>query len=583
MKRKRKQLPKSADLAKVNLRVKEGDVIMIIDTSSSYDHGRIIHIDKILKTKIKTVDEDGDHFHDYKIDEFLKLEFVIITEPIEEFESKILNQAKDLDALLDKAEISDETMLVKASSKQMLKVTESAIIAQQNKFAVVQAVLHRKMEHLRHITHELDVQLKKVHKVLGVVELYLGVHEEVVQIQQGQPTTADCPIHIRQQVLFMDEEFGDPTDGGLDFRQLKQFDKWICDKKNLDRFLPEEKGVVAIRVRRHDKFYVSNPLHNSFMNQQNHKTYLLIRNGQNIYRIWSDIVISPRLFPTKNEFEPEVRHWHDGSEYVSPFEPERIEKVEFEYKKYGLMLQGIMHRTNIFNPIGATIDVFNAETWNNMLVFIRDDEALLPSDRLSWVNWRESINKKIDIGSRVIYRAGYHHYERGYNWMIDRVGYNYQHAPSPNNGLYVVVHGLDGSKDRGKLRFMYNPEDHIWRGIYDENGPRKNRIGFKFYNDEVLNYDQIDLDDIDFYINCRTERHHYLEMMPLLYRIKRERLKELEREKQFVTLIASRNNTIEDKVWKLVEWWKYKNKWKRPVDKDDAKALRMIERKLKKG
>jgi len=31
----------------------------------------------------------------------------------------------------------------------------------------------------------------------------------------------------------------------------------------------------------------------------------------------------------------------------------------------------------------------------------------------------------------------------------------------------------------------------------------------------------------------------------------------------------------------LVDWWKYKNKWKRPIDKDDAKALRMIERKLK--
>jgi hypothetical protein len=29
------------------------------------------------------------------------------------------------------------------------------------------------------------------------------------------------------------------------------------------------------------------------------------------------------------------------------------------------------------------------------------------------------------------------------------------------------------------------------------------------------------------------------------------------------------------------DWWKFKNKWKRPIDQDDVKALRMIERKLK--
>lgn len=35
-----------------------------------------------------------------------------------------------------------------------------------------------------------------------------------------------------------------------------------------------------------------------------------------------------------------------------------------------------------------------------------------------------------------------------------------------------------------------------------------------------------------------------------------------------------------EKIRKAVTWWKLKNKWKRAVTKDEAKAVRMILRKL---
>jgi len=34
-------------------------------------------------------------------------------------------------------------------------------------------------------------------------------------------------------------------------------------------------------------------------------------------------------------------------------------------------------------------------------------------------------------------------------------------------------------------------------------------------------------------------------------------------------------------VWEAVIWWKTKNKWKRALDKDNEKALRMIVNRLK--
>ena len=76
-------------------------------------------------------------------------------------------------------------------------------------------------------------------------------------------------------------------------------------------------------------------------------------------------------------------------------------------------------------------------------------------------------------------------------------------------------------------------------------------------------------------------------MMPILYEIKKQRLKELQEESKFVKgLIDDLKRTnnklenVEQKVWDMVEWWKTKNKWKRAISENDEKAWRMIKKKL---
>jgi len=46
---------------------------------------------------------------------------------------------------------------------------------------------------------------------------------------------------------------------------------------------------------------------------------------------------------------------------------------------------------------------------------------------------------------------------------------------------------------------------------------------------------------------------------------------------------AQRTKATEEDVWEAVNWWKIKNKWKRPIREDDNKALRMIEKRVKNG
>jgi hypothetical protein len=170
--------------------------------------------------------------------------------------------------------------------------------------------------------------------------------------------------------------------------------------------------------------------------------------------------------------------------------------------------------------------------------------------------------------------------------MNHRVSYQYRHIRHPSDGLYIALKNTTGLGYGADFVFKYHPGGEVFHKDdygYGNWEARKNRVTFAFDRSEVLNYDQISLEDIEFYINCRTERHNYLSSMPLLFQLKKMRLEELEREKCFVQLVANRNKVLEQDVWKLVDWWKFKNKWKRPIDQDDAKALRMIERKLKQN
>lgn len=45
-------------------------------------------------------------------------------------------------------------------------------------------------------------------------------------------------------------------------------------------------------------------------------------------------------------------------------------------------------------------------------------------------------------------------------------------------------------------------------------------------------------------------------------------------------LIPRNGLCYEDIIMELIDWWKFKNKWKRPISKNDELAMKMIERRL---
>jgi len=218
----------------------------------------------------------------------------------------------------------------------------------------------------------------------------------------------------------MDEEtLFDYDKGGMDFQKLEQFDEWVVRPNNLERILPEKKGIVAFRVRRKKKDYgefrtLQDVLIAMNKNAFNMETYLLIRNGENVYRIASDISFAPRLVPFKDEIGVKqfmtINDWYDKdfkSEVIGPDSikfDSHVKDQDALIKKYNrifIFIQGLLDRSSVFHP-HPSIKLNIPEQINVFINCIRDEEEVLPNfNAVTWETYRDEINKSLKKGYNV--------------------------------------------------------------------------------------------------------------------------------------------------------------------------------------
>ncbi len=544
-------------------------------------------------------------------------------------------------------EINEETALIGRSSKEGLLAIKSDMEAKKAKVELIAAFVGYEMQkkkaaldliksNLEGILKVWQKKISKIMKVIDTIELYLGVNEEIFQIQDGEKASPTTPISFRQLVLFMDEEVANTDDGGLDYNDVHKFDAWLLENGNYKNILPEEKGVVVFRPRRHSKDYGEDSIETYLMNKENKlNTYLLIRNGDCLYRIYTDkIVILDRLFPRKQELQELLKETDkikkESGSYGEEKAQDKVDNLFYSYKRRAILMQGLIDRTDILHPLPIEgLSMFNLEGSEDYIKFIYDDEAALTDGRLPFKEWQKVINEEIKPGSRIVITPNWRYGDNKY--MVEKRGFKYYSndysiPKPPSTGLYEVekyqeifiqkVRRGEQSDFLEKIKaegyvfkekhptytyydnyirkgteihsvIKYNPGDTIYGGWNTDSHERKNRIAFRIFkkDDFILNYDQISLDDINYYLQDRASRKYYLNMMPLLRTMKKWRLEEIENEKYFAKLVLGQlmtlypklpESTLTKSIDELIEWWKFKNMIKRPIDKDDTKALRMI-------
>ena len=254
-------------------------------------------------------------------------------------------------------------------------------------------------------------QLDQMTYAITSINLYLGRDEEIVCIQEGDPALAERPIAIRQTILFMDEETAlHVEDGGLDFKTLGDFDQWLCQPENLQQILPEAKGIIALKLRRENKYYANaNVWEQIMLAQANGGTYILVRNGQRLWRIWNDIELPEHLFPTQKEFNDLfLDRWSE-----EPLRPgsrgyqkalQEAAGLQRKYLQAVLLLQGLLDRTQIFKPLPCErVNLLDPNPDANIVQLIRDAEHLLASGRPAYYDWRKDLNQRLEVGKRIIF------------------------------------------------------------------------------------------------------------------------------------------------------------------------------------
>ena len=309
------------------------------------------------------------------------------------------------------------------------------------------------------------------------ISLYAGFNESAAKCQDGEPAPITEPLHVFQRMLYMDEEcLLDYDAGGMEFKDIHEFDKWLCRDKNLNRLLPFPKCMLAMRVRRNPKDRCSelSPYVRFRLEQADKSTFLYFRNGDQVWWVETDIEFDEFLVPDEeplhfgtdlmfkengtefmrvSEFEerkekrkenkklhkkwkkahPDEDSWHSPyrrdsfgftpSEWT-PFNTDsvyfddgwkRLSKEGEKHNKIGLILQGIIDRTEILQPF-APAKLWNGDDFAKHIKLIRDGRMTInDGDAPDAEAFIAKLNETLGVGSVTMGQSQYYDGKRPKN------------------------------------------------------------------------------------------------------------------------------------------------------------------------
>ncbi len=459
----------------------------------------------------------------------------------------------------------------------------------------------------------LREQLARLEEGLWTASLYLGRDEQIEMLADGPPAPAGTPIVLRQLVLAMDQECAVAAEtGGLDARSVDRFADWLLeDPAHLEQVLPDEKGIVVLVPSRQERDYGDHLL-NKVMADANATSHWLIRNGGTLYMMTTNLKVGDRLLPKQSEFldffYQDRAPFGGGAGERVPLEPGSDAWLKAEraadarrrhYMRIMLVLQGLADRTAVLHPLPeggvSFLDVRSQEA--GKVRIINELDNVLETGREPFTVWQRRLMQQVRPGMRIIGAF------RGSDWYAadDRATKrSWGHSRlSPNTASYpdsAAIHTVD--RRRGdELTFKYERSDEWWgrndRGEYGSWPYQKRAVCTIHPTDRfVLPIDLVTVEELTTYLNARTERHEYLTLFPLLKAALKALRDEAAAEEPFRLLLAGQlaeigNIDVADalaEVDDLIRWWKFANRWHRPLVNDpdsEAAAIRGIVKEWK--
>ena len=320
----------------------------------------------------------------------------------------------------------------------------------------------------------LEPAIKAIKRRIFSVQLYAGLTEEIEQIKEGDPASVTTKIHLFQRRLYMDEEcLAQYEVGGTTFKTLGDFDRWLAKPSIYERLLPFPRSIVAFRVRRHSRM-LDQADYDDFLaffselkrSESDKKTFLYIRNGDQIFRLETDIEFGSELFSdmdydkfrggsawahvssgrvieliSNDEYQDlqerkrkSLEEWHrkkiqeDGehidpehevnmelNSYFSDYHPFSPESVYFDdiaryvkdqaddHNRLVLVLQGLLDRSPVLHP-HPPWKLWDGGGFQQALELVYDNARAIPETEAppNFEEYRKACNALIRVGSVTI-------------------------------------------------------------------------------------------------------------------------------------------------------------------------------------
>jgi hypothetical protein len=398
-----------------------------------------------------------------------------------------------------------------------------------------------------------------------------------VCIKEGNSGLYTDKVHLMQRKLFMDEEcLLNYEHGGMEFKDIKKFDKWMARKENMERCLPFPKCIAAFQVRRKNKerkeFTVTDVFINIDLEDMDKLTFLYIRNGEQLYRLNSELPFGEMIFPDTSIFDPQVpmmfdhswsdikfmeksrwEYWRDEqielkkkddlwhkenkksafSPYHIDYNYERYEELNKksvyyddamkqlqdqinQYNRIALIIQGLLDRSTIFHP-HPVIKSWAEIDFQSMIKLIYDgSQTLYEGEKPDFNKYREECNKVSTKDSYFIGQYNYW-YRKEYQKAEDKhygPGHFYFSLPYGNPGPEKITQANKFHKKSQTVTFEWLRE----RRTYDYYGRKDSQIqtSITVPIKELFNISAYKIGDYKQFFKDPRTREQYLKWAPML-------------------------------------------------------------------
>lgn len=210
-------------------------------------------------------------------------------------------------------------------------------------------------------------RLQSEQRVLGekinIMSVYAGMGKDVVKIRNGKGSDRKA-IDIFQSFRFMREDIELLTDfENFDFSSMDGFDAFVAE--HYETLLPSELCIQAFRISKFPILYKKENIFGSILegDEENNKVFILVRNGENVYRFFNTYKLGDGLFSSTNDlagvtaeigkFDDFTRAKIDGSKPTGFWEIKgntdddytyRTERIPSQYDWYPQLDTGLLDR-----------------------------------------------------------------------------------------------------------------------------------------------------------------------------------------------------------------------------------------------